>query len=82
MTQNISQSISAAFTLPDPSYQIISRQLQVDLLQVSGELCNDPDQIKVIGTKIIVVVRSTTLSHFISGFNCEIVFIGCGNKGC
>lgn len=73
MSQNISQSIAAAFTLPDSSYQIISRQLRVDLLQVSGDVCNDPDQIKVIGTKMVFVVSSNTLSYFIFKIQINIV---------
>ena len=50
------QCISAAFIVPDASFEIISHQLRVDLVQVSGLACNDSSQMKLIQSKIITMV--------------------------
>lgn len=55
------QSILAAFTLPDAIYEVDSNRFRIDLLQVSGEKCNNQTQIKVIGSKIVTVVKYVLL---------------------
>lgn len=48
-----SQGISVAFTLPNSTYQIMSDQLRVYLMQVSGERCNDSKLVQSVWSEIL-----------------------------